>query len=102
MKKIAGVLLVVLSLTNFAFADSYALEVEGLKCQYCANRLERELQALEGVESVIFDLKAKQVELALADGHSLQQEQLRKTIQDVGFTLVKVDQINKTAQSDNP
>lgn len=102
MKKIAGILLVVLSLTNFAVADSYALEVEGLKCQYCANRLERELQALEGVDSVTFDLKGKHVELALAGGHSLQQEQLRKSIQDAGFTLFKVDQINKTAQSDNP
>lgn len=102
MKKIAGVLLVVLSLTNFAFADSYALEVEGLKCQYCANRLEHELQALEGVESVTFDLKAKHVELGLADGHSLQEELLRKTIEDAGFTLVKVGKVAETAQPDKP
>lgn len=102
MKHAAGVLLVVLSLPSFAFADSYVLEVEGLKCQYCANRLERELQTLEGIESVTFDLKANHVALGLADGQSLPEEQLRKTVEDAGFTLVKVGQVVETAHPDNP
>jgi copper chaperone CopZ len=89
MKKAAFFLLAALSFASVALAESYTLEVQGLKCQYCANRLERELQTLEGVESVSFDLDANHVELSLADGQELQEDRLRQTIQDAGFELVE-------------
>jgi copper chaperone CopZ len=90
MKKAAFFLLAALPFASVALAESYTLEVNGLKCQHCANKLERELQTLEGVESVSFDLDAKRVELNLADGQDLQEDRLRQTIQGAGFNLVKV------------
>jgi copper chaperone CopZ len=90
MKKATFFLLAALPFASVALAESYTLQVNGLKCQYCADKLERELQTLEGFESVSFDLDAKHVELNLADAQELQEDRLRQTIQDAGFNLVKV------------
>jgi copper chaperone CopZ len=88
MKKFA-VLIAVLSFTNFALASSYTLKVDGMKCEYCAKHLERELQAL-GIESARFDLESKLVQVELANGQTLQHDQLKKAIENAGFQLLEV------------
>lgn len=91
MRKSAYALLALLPFAPFAMAGSYTLEVNGLACQHCADSLEKQLQTLDGVQSVEFDLAAKRVEVATAEGKDLQQEQLEKAVKDSGFTLVKMD-----------
>jgi copper chaperone CopZ len=61
-----------------------------MRCEYCAKHLENKLQALDGVNSVKVDVEAKRVQIDLANGQTLQEDQLTKTIKDAGFTLVKV------------
>lgn len=99
MTKAAYFLLSALLIPSFAFAESYTLEVNGMKCDHCAKRLQGELKALEGVESVSVDLKVKQVTLDTLEGQKLQEEQVRKTLTDSGFSLVKFTEAD--AQADH-
>lgn len=89
MKKIAF-LLTLIFFANVAFADSYTIEVDGMKCQYCAKHLENELQTLDGINSVKVDVETKLVQIDLANGQTLQEDQLKKTIKNAGFSLVRV------------
>lgn len=91
MRKSAYALLALLPFAPFALAANYTLEVNGLACQHCADSLEKQLQTLNGVQSVEFDLAAKKVEVATAEGEDLQKEQLEKAVKDSGFTLVKME-----------
>lgn len=98
MKPAAFALLALLPFAGFASASSYTLEVNGLACQHCADRLEKQLQTLNGVQSVQFDLAAKQVEVDVADDQELQEEQLRTAVTESGFTLVSVDKAVASAE----
>lgn len=98
MKPAAFALLALLPFAGLANASSYTLEVNGLACQHCADRLEKQLQTLNGVESVQFDLAAKKVEVGLADGQQLEEEQLRSAVTESGFSLVSVSESATTAQ----
>lgn len=91
MKKATYALLALLPFAHVAVADGYTLEVNGLACQHCADSLEKQLHTLDGVQSVQFDLGAKKVEVDLAEGQTLPEEQLEKAVKDSGFTLVKVE-----------
>lgn len=91
MKKATFALVALLPFTHFAMADDYTLEVNGLQCQHCADSLERKLQTLDGVQSVQFDLSAKRVDVATAQGQELTQDQLEEAVKASGFTLVKVE-----------
>ncbi len=83
-------LLTLLPFANIAFADNYTLEVNGMRCEYCAKHLESALNTLDGVHTVYVDVDARLVQLDLANRKMLQEGQLKKTIEDAGFTLIKV------------
>lgn len=91
MKPAAFALLALLPFAGLANASSYTLEVNGLACQHCADQLEKQLQTLNGVQSVQFDLAAKKVEVDLAEGQELKEEELRSAVTESGFSLVSVE-----------
>lgn len=91
MKLASLALLALIPFAHFASAESYTLEVNGLACEHCANHLEKQLQTLDGVQSVQFDLAAKKVEVNVADGQTLEEEQLRSAVKEAGFTFVKME-----------
>lgn len=90
MNKAAYLLLSALLFPSFVFAGSYTFDVNGMNCDHCAKRLQRELGALDGIESVSVNLKTKQVILDTLEGQNLQEDQVRKTLTDSGFTLVRI------------
>lgn len=92
MSKATYALLALLPFASFAYADSYKLEVDGLACQHCADNLEKHLRTLGGVQAVQFDLEAKQVDVDIADGQAVEQEQLRQAVKESGYTLVSIEQ----------
>lgn len=89
MSKAACVFLSTIVFPGFVLAENYTLEINGMFCEHCANRLERELKTLENVESVSVDLETKQVSLKTADGQNLHEEQVRKIVTDSGYALAK-------------
>jgi len=70
-----------------AQGQSYALEVDGLACPFCAYGIEKQLRRVEGVEAIDVDVKAGRVVVTLAQGRALSEAQARKAIEDAGFTL---------------
>lgn len=98
MTKATYALLALLPFVSVAHADSYTLEVNGLACQHCADNLEKHIRTLDGVESVQFDLGAKQVEVDFADGQEIAEEQLQQAVKDSGYSLVSIEKTAATAQ----
>jgi len=75
------------SLTLFAAGTQYNLRVDGLSCPFCAYGIEKKLIRTEGVESVAFDLEKGVVMVKVGEGVTLTESQLKKLVDDAGFTL---------------
>ncbi len=62
------------------------MTIEGMMCMHCSGRVDKALNALEGVTAVV-DLEAK---TATVTG-DISDELLRKTVEDAGYTVVSID-----------
>jgi Cu+-exporting ATPase len=62
------------------------MTIEGMMCMHCSGRVDKALNALEGVSAVV-DLEAK---TATVTG-DISDELLRKTVEDAGYTVVSID-----------
>lgn len=62
------------------------LNVEGMMCSHCENRVTTVLSALEGVESVKVDLEAKTVTVEHSEAVSI--DTLKSEIEDQGYDIV--------------
>lgn len=65
--------------------NQLVLQVNGMKCGGCAARLQKALEAVDGVASAQVDLPRQQVTLALDTRTNA--EVLRDVITQAGFTL---------------
>jgi mercuric ion binding protein len=94
MKKFLSIPLLAMVLSSAAFAggNQYALFVDGLACPFCAYGIEKNLSAIDGVESVETDVKSGQVVVTLAEGKILSEEVARRAVKDAGFTLRSLKQ----------
>ncbi len=61
------------------------LEVLGMSCHHCVEKIERFVRQVEGVKSVQADLKAKLVRVECADHTS--KKAIQEAILDSGFEL---------------
>ena len=95
MKKFLSIPLLAIALSTVAFAggNQYALAVDGLACPFCAYGVEKQLTAIEGVESVEIDVKSGQVVVTLIEGMTLSEDTARQAVEDAGFTLRALKQI---------
>ncbi len=66
---------------------AYTVEVDGLACPFCAYGIEKQLSAIEGVESVETDIKSGAVIVTMAPGSTLDEDAARKAVKAAGFTL---------------
>jgi copper chaperone len=62
--------------------DTKTYEVPGLHCRHCKDAVTREVEAVEGVESVDVDLDRK---LVTVTGSSLDDAALRAAIDKAGY-----------------
>lgn len=98
MKKIEGQLtiIVVIALTLFAGVvvhaaeQNYEIQVEGMRCAYCAYTVSKNLAALDGVvdESVRVDLERGVA--TLQSTRALGHELIKRTFLDSGFTVANI------------
>lgn len=68
------------------------LVVHGMGCPLCANNLDLELAALDGVTAVLIDLGSGQVQMGVAPGARVARSAIASTVEDAGFTLKSIDQ----------
>ena len=63
------------------------LNVEGMTCGGCENRIKNALSEIEGVESVTANHETKEVTITL--NAEVEEETLKETITDLGFEVVE-------------
>ena len=60
--------------------------VEGMSCSHCENSVKKSVGALNGVENVFVDLKAKKVTIEF-DPEKVSAETIKDTIEDQGYDV---------------
>ena len=65
----------------------YRLQADGLACPFCAYGIEKQLNAIEGVEFVETDIKSGSVVITMQDGAAMDEEAARKAVAAAGFTM---------------
>ena len=63
------------------------LNVEGMVCTGCENRIKKALSTIEGVKKVKANHKEKLVTLKISDNVDL--ENIKKVISDLGFEVIE-------------
>lgn len=66
--------------------DIASLNVEGMSCQHCVNRIEKALGSLNGIESVKVSLEDKKVVVEY-DGERISFETIKDVINDQGYEV---------------
>ena len=65
----------------------YRLQADGLACPFCAYGIEKQLNAIEGVESAETEIKSGSVVITKQDGAALDEAAARKAVDAAGFTM---------------
>ncbi len=90
-RSLVGALLVLGFLAGPAQAQEtkgvYTLQADGLACPFCAYGIEKQLSAIEGVESVETDIKSGTITVTMQDGANLSEDDARKAVETAGFTM---------------
>ena len=88
-----GIVMLSIPLAVSAAPQVYELTVDGLACPFCAYGIEKQLSALEGVESIEIDIDEGLVVVMVAEGAEIHEADLQQAVDDAGFTLRKVEQV---------
>ncbi len=72
-------------------SSTVTMVVHGMGCPLCANNVDRQLKAMEGVRDASIDLGSGEVKVQLADENRPTRAQLARAIQDSGFTLIRIE-----------
>ena len=62
--------------------------IEGMMCAHCTGRVQKALEALTGVESVVMSLESKSAEVTL--GEDVPEETLKAAVTEAGYEVVEV------------
>ncbi|MBR5799464.1 MAG: heavy metal translocating P-type ATPase [Lachnospiraceae bacterium] len=62
--------------------------IEGMMCNHCTGRVQKVLEAVEGVESVLMSLEEKSAEVICAD--TVTDEALTAVVTDAGYEVIEV------------
>ena len=68
-------------------APVYTIQVDGLACPFCAYGIEKQLGAIEGVESIEIDIRSGSVKVTVQAGAILEEERARRAVEAAGFTM---------------
>lgn len=63
------------------------ITIEGMHCEHCQGRVEKALNAMEGVEAKV-NLKNKQATVALS--RDIPDEEFAKVIEEAGYQMVSI------------
>lgn len=64
--------------------------IEGMMCGHCTGRVQKVLEAVEGVESVVMSLEEKSAEVALSE--EVADETLKAVVTEAGYEVIEIRQ----------
>mgnify|MGYP001278944896 CR=1 FL=1 len=82
--------------------QTYKLRVDGLACAYCAYGIEKKFMRTDGVQAVDIDFEQGLVLVSTEDGVHFAEEDLRRWVNDAGFTLRGVTLDSATNSNTDP
>jgi len=62
-------------------------------CSFCAQGIEKKFKAFKEVQSVNVDLDKKVVHLEWSPGKKIDDETIKKTIQNAGYDVVRIEKV---------
>jgi copper chaperone CopZ len=80
-------------------ADTKKLTVNGMVCAFCAQGIEKRLQALPATQAVYVNLGRKVVAVQAKDGQTLDEASVRHEISEAGYDVVKVESSTQTVDA---
>jgi copper chaperone CopZ len=84
-------IIISLSLSGAACADTIRATVNGMVCGFCATGIEKTFKAQPEVKSVTVDLQKRLVTVATKEGQAIDDARLRKLIGNAGYSVVSID-----------
>jgi copper chaperone CopZ len=78
---------ILLAMTATSSAATIEMTVNGLVCAFCAQGIEKKLKKFPATSEVVVNLEQRLVAVALKDGQDIADEDLRKALQDAGYTV---------------
>lgn len=69
------------------------IEVDGLSCPFCAYGLEKNLKDVENIKDIKIDVENAFVLLSISEGKGIDEDLIRKSIKNAGFTPRKITQV---------
>lgn len=79
-----------------ATATTIELKVFGLVCGFCAQGIEKTLRKKPAVEDVVVSLENKLVAVAMRSGQDLSDAELRKALQEAGYTVKSISRTERS------
>lgn len=65
----------------------YTLQADGLACPFCAYGIEKQLNRIDGVESVETDVKSGTVVITMKPGATLDEADAKRAVEAAGFSM---------------
>ena len=84
------ILIIALSLSGVATADTIQATVNGMVCGFCATGIEKTFKAQPEVKTVDVDLENKLVTIQTKQGQTLEDSKFKKLLGNAGYTVVAV------------
>lgn len=72
----------------------YTLQVDGLACPFCAYGIEKQIQRIDGVESVTTDIGSGAVVITMTPGMTLEEAEAKRAVEAAGFTMRRFQRRN--------
>jgi len=94
MLRIDSLLFLLLMMAPAAWAEgrTYNIGMNGMSCPFCVYGVEKQLQKIDGVESMETDIKRGHIVVRMEDGKVLEKSQIEKAVKKSGFSLRSFEQ----------
>ncbi|HHU92114.1 MAG TPA: heavy metal transport/detoxification protein [Halanaerobiaceae bacterium] len=66
------------------------LEIDGMTCAHCAARVKKELEKIEGVESVEVNVEEKKAVVSL--NTAISEVKLKAAVEEAGYEVIKLSE----------
>lgn len=77
-----------------AFAETAKVQVNGMVCAFCAQGIKKKFAENPNVESCEVDLDKKIVEVKIKKDKKVSDDEIKKTIKDAGYAVMRVERFN--------
>jgi copper chaperone CopZ len=91
MRHLLLTIIIALSFSAAAFADTIKASVNGMVCAFCATGIEKTFKGQPEVKTVNVDLQKKLVTIQTKEGKTIDDAKLKRLITNAGYSVVNID-----------